>query len=62
MNITGKQVTWAVAAVLLATSLYLFRTVELGRNDGQPVLLDILNPRGELVGPGGIQFDTSGNL
>ncbi len=44
------------------SAIYLYRTIELGRGDAQPAFLGNLNPGGEMVGPEGIQFDSSGTL
>lgn len=56
-----------VGAILLAFAslgfgLFLYRTLELGRGDAQPVILENVNPDGEFLGPEGIQFDSYRNL
>lgn len=58
---------WKVAAVALAAgtipaAAYVYRTLELGRADAQPVMLEILNPGGELVGPEGLAIDAQGRI
>ncbi len=50
------------AAVALALVIYLYRTVQLGRADAQPVVLENLNPGGEFFGPEGIEIDPQGSL
>jgi hypothetical protein len=45
----------------VASSLLVFRTIELGREDAKPAFLENLNPAG-MSGPEGIQFDDRGNL
>ncbi len=62
MEKTVKYVTYTISGAILASSLYFYRTVELGRGDAQSVVLEILNPAGEMVGPEGILFDAAGNL
>lgn len=47
---------------LIAFTTYLYRTLQLGRDDAQTAFLENLNPRGEFLGPEGIQFDPAGNL
>ncbi len=59
---TTRYIIYTVLAALLAGTLYLYRTLELGRGDAQPAILEILNPAGEMVGPEGIRFDSAGNL
>jgi gluconolactonase len=57
-----KATLLAATAVVLLVSSVMIRTLELGRWDAQPALLENLNPGGEFVGPEGIQFDAAGNL
>ncbi len=58
----SSRIACAVTAAILILSLYVYRTVQLGRGDAQSTLLEILNPAGEMVGPEGIAFDHNGNL
>lgn len=62
MKTTLKQILITILAAILIGALYLYRTIELGREDARPALLEILNPSGQLAGPEGIQFDAHGNL
>jgi len=62
MRTIPKTVACASLGAALAGSLFLYRTLELGRGDAQPVVLENLNPAGELLGPEGIQSDAQGNL
>ncbi|HYK91332.1 MAG TPA: hypothetical protein VE398_21350, partial [Acidobacteriota bacterium] len=62
MKNTTRYVTFTIAAALLGSGAYFYRTLELGRADAQPAMLDILNPAGEFTGPRGIQFDAAGNI
>jgi sugar lactone lactonase YvrE len=57
-----KAVYIVLLAGVLALTLLLYRTVQLGRGSAQAVTIDNLNPRDEIVGPDGIQFDAAGNL
>jgi len=57
-----KYLNYTIVGLVLAFSLYVYRTLELGRGDAQSALIEILNPAGEMVGPEGIQFDAAGNL
>jgi sugar lactone lactonase YvrE len=50
----------AASAALVGTLVY--RTVQLGRLDAQPVVLEAVNPAGEFLGPEGIAFDAAGRL
>ncbi len=52
----------AAAATAALCSVYLYRTIQLGRGDAQPVQIENLNPRGEMLGPEGMAFDAQGNL
>lgn len=52
----------AGAAAVALFSVYVYRTVQLGRGDAQPVKIENLNPRGEMLGPEGLAFDAKGNL
>jgi sugar lactone lactonase YvrE len=62
LKTSTKYMTFTICTAALASSLYLYRTLELGRGDAQSVFLEILNPSGDMVGPEGIQFDAAGNL
>lgn len=57
-----RAVSYLLLAGALALSLFLYRTLQLGRGDAQPVSIENLNPRDEIVGPDAIQFDGAGNL
>ncbi len=59
---TARYITYTISGAILAICLYLYRTLELGRSDAQSVVLEILNPAGEMIGPEGILFDAAGNL
>jgi hypothetical protein len=52
-----------VAILLLFVSLFIYITLEAGRSGAQTaMLLEPLNPAGEMVGPQSIQFDSAGNI
>src|SRR5262249_53154945 len=59
---TGKTAAGAVTSLLLLLGLYVYRSLEDGRGEAQPALLENLNPGGEFVGPEGIAADGEGRI
>ncbi len=57
-----KFTALALGAAILVSAIYMYRTVQLGRGDAQPVQIDNLNPQGEMSGPAGLAFDPKGDL
>ena len=51
-----------VAAAFAIFCIYVYRTVQAGRGEAQPVQIETVNPRGEMLGPEGLTFDAQGNL
>src|SRR5262245_57433160 len=53
---------WGLVLSALLFGVYVYRSIQRGRLDAQPAILENLNPGGEFLGPEGIAFDTAGRL
>jgi sugar lactone lactonase YvrE len=59
---TVRNLIALAGAGLFLFSLYLYRTVQLGRGDAFTTALENMNPPGKMGGPEGLQFDATGDL
>ncbi len=62
MKSSLKEILITAAIIIFVASVYLYRTLDLGRDNAVPAHLEIMNPTGQLAGPEGIRFDDRGNI